>query len=1031
MRRKWLSGCLAVCVMAMSMVGLPLAAEASPQEAASTTDVDKNGDVHKHTARFNVNAVSLGNAVYYLADDIVMSWQKTIPVNGHATLCLNGHKLDVNGKYLTFTIAKNASLTICDCSTVETKGHINDAGLWEEGESQGNANSANLTGGIITGINGDASFVKCEGTVRFESGNIAGNSINERHGFLVSNHGGTVILDGGTIAGNKGAAMMVADDKSYGHVESGKINNNVADKFVLKNEGALTVRGGELSENKSNLGLIGNTSTGTLLLGGSPIIKDNIGDGNHHTIFLAEKPLVILDGFHPERVIGVGMEHPEVFTKDWNTHMPGSHPAEYFYSEQPGYSISQNDSGEGLFVAGDTYPIIYKDLGGGTFSGELPEGAVKIHQLGTATVLPEPTKNGYVFKGWYTDYTGNGAPLTEIAETYNQTPVVYAKWVKAVQAPTITKDCSDVHMTQGDEALLLVDVQAEKDATVNYQWYQTNSVNDHQNGTAVAGATTNRLTIGRDKPAGTYYYYCVVTASRDGLSASTTSKVATVVVNKPALQAPSITEQPKNLTLDYGAEESLSVQATSPTEDALSYQWYQTADKNSTINGTAIDGATQSTLTVGKDAKPGSYYYYCVVTASRDGLSASTTSKVATVVVNKPALQAPSITEQPKNLTLDYGAEESLSVQATSPTDDALSYQWYQTADKNSTTNATTINGATQSTLTVGKDAKPGSYYYYCVVTASRDTQQLTTTSSIATVTVNKPSTPPSKPNPQPPVQNPGETVTHPDGSVTTTVTKPNGTTVATTVSPNGDKLILTTYPEGSVEVAVSGTTPRVVTVPVKDVSAGTVPLVTDCNGKQTVVQRSVVTAEGVVLSVNDGDVIEFLHKVPSFADVPDAHWAKDAVVFAWARGLLVGVDDTHFAPEALTTRAMIWSILSRMEGVPSVGGEHWYQPGQEWAMENGVSDGTMPEASITREQLAAMLYRYAGSPDAKGNLSGYRDASMVNDWAKDAMIWAVDEGIVAGMTDDTLVPQGTATRAQTAAMLERFISWQLGVQIK
>ncbi len=510
---------------------------------------------------------------------------------------------------------------------------------------------------------------------------------------------------------------------------------------------------------------------------------------------------------------------------------------------------------------------------------------------------------------------------------------------------------------------------------MSYQWYRAADKNSTINGTSIDGATQSTLTVGKDAKPGSYYYYCVVTASRDTQQLTTTSSIATVTVNKPDLQAPIITEQPTDLTLAYGAEGDLSVKASSPTDDVLSYQWYRAADKNSTTNGTAINGAT--------------------------------------------------------DLTLAYGAEGDLSVKASSPTDDVLSYQWYRAADKNSTTNGTAINGATKPTLTVGKNAKPGSYYYYCVVTASRDTQQLTTTSSIATVTVNKPSTPPSKPNPQPPVQNPGETVTHPDGSVTTTVTKPNGTTVATTVSPNGDKLILTTYPEGSVEVAVSGTTPRVVTVPVKDVSAGTVPLVTDCNGKQTVVQRSVVTAEGVVLSVNDGDVIEFLHKVPSFADVPDAHWAKDAIVFAWARGLLVGVDDTHFAPEALTTRAMIWCILSRMEGVSSVGGEHWYQPGQEWAMANGVSDGTMPEASITREQLAAMLYRYAGSPDAKGNLSGYRDASMVNDWAQDAMIWAVDEGIVAGMTADTLVPQGTATRAQTAAMLERFISWQLGVQTK
>jgi hypothetical protein len=108
------------------------------------------------------------------------------------------------------------------------------------------------------------------------------------------------------------------------------------------------------------------------------------------------------------------------------------------------------------------------------------------------------------------------------------------------------------------------------------------------------------------------------------------------------------------------------------------------------------------------------------------------------------------------------------------------------------------------------------------------------------------------------------------------------------------------------------------------------------------------------------------------------------------------------------------------MDGVDTSTGSTWYEKGMAWAVEKEISDGTNGTASVTREQLVTMLYRYAGSPDATGSLAGFADASSVSAYAKDAMTWAVANGIVTG-SNGNLDPQGNASRAQVAAILQRY----------
>lgn len=161
------------------------------------------------------------------------------------------------------------------------------------------------------------------------------------------------------------------------------------------------------------------------------------------------------------------------------------------------------------------------------------------------------------------------------------------------------------------------------------------------------------------------------------------------------------------------------------------------------------------------------------------------------------------------------------------------------------------------------------------------------------------------------------------------------------------------------------------------------------------------------------------------FGDVTKDDWYYNAVLYVYENGLMNGTGSGVFAPNANTTRGMIVTILARQEGVDTSKGETWYEAGRQWAMENGISDGTDMDGQITREQLAAMLYRYAnrkGYDTAKSiSLEGYADGGKVSPWAASAMQWAVAEGLVQG-SDNQLTPAAPATRAQVATILMRFL---------
>ncbi len=163
------------------------------------------------------------------------------------------------------------------------------------------------------------------------------------------------------------------------------------------------------------------------------------------------------------------------------------------------------------------------------------------------------------------------------------------------------------------------------------------------------------------------------------------------------------------------------------------------------------------------------------------------------------------------------------------------------------------------------------------------------------------------------------------------------------------------------------------------------------------------------------------------FYDVPTSAWYYTAVKYVYDNKLMDGVDTYTFAPNATLTRAMVWTIIARMSGVDTTGGNTWYAKAQEWVITNGISDGENPTAAITREQLVTMLYRYAQikgydvSVGENTNILSYVDATSISEYAVAAFQWACGSGLTEGDENGALTPLATATRAQAAAMIMRF----------
>ena len=220
---------------------------------------------------------------------------------------------------------------------------------------------------------------------------------------------------------------------------------------------------------------------------------------------------------------------------------------------------------------------------------------------------------------------------------------------------------------------------------------------------------------------------------------------------------------------------------------------------------------------------------------------------------------------------------------------------------------------------------------------------------------------------------------------------------------------------------ASAGATITITAEPDEGYSVGRV-VVTGPDGRLDVTR---VNATTYTFKMPEGDVeveVEFVsgEEALPFTDVTAGAWYYDAVSYVYFNGMMEGDSATTFNPDGTMTRAMFWAVLGRIDGA-SITGSNWAEAAREWAVTNGVSDGENASGLVTREQMVTMLWRYAGEPESSYSLSAYSDAASVSDWAEEAMSWALENGIIEGMTATTLEPQSTATRAQCATIFMRY----------
>lgn len=207
------------------------------------------------------------------------------------------------------------------------------------------------------------------------------------------------------------------------------------------------------------------------------------------------------------------------------------------------------------------------------------------------------------------------------------------------------------------------------------------------------------------------------------------------------------------------------------------------------------------------------------------------------------------------------------------------------------------------------------------------------------------------------------------------------------------------------------------VEIPVSNATPGTVAVLVHPDGTEELLKDSIPTENGIQLTVNDGATVKIVDNSKNFIDTQD-HWAKDAIDFVSARGLVNGMTATSYAPNNSTTRAQLWTILARQNDADLTGGATWFENAQNWAKTKGISDGTNPNGTINRAQMVTMLWRAAGQPVA-GGAASFTDVSADSYYAQ-AVSWAVENGITTGVGGGRFDPAATCTRAQIAAFLAR-----------
>ena len=444
------------------------------------------------------------------------------------------------------------------------------------------------------------------------------------------------------------------------------------------------------------------------------------------------------------------------------------------------------------------------------------------------------------------------------------------------------------------------------------------------------------------------------------------------------LTTPTISTQPTGQTVTEGNTASFTVEANG---DNLSYQWQQSADNGQSWPD--IDGATNDTYSIeATTISMSGYQYRCVVTGS-GGVSVISQTATLTVQAKPASVPVTGVTLDKTTLELFTGGSETLT--ATVQPEDATNKNvtWSSSDGAVATVDANgNVTAVAPGTAAITVTTDDGNKTAVCTVTVSKRSSSGSSGGSD------------SEPSYSPILETEGE------GTVKVDPRTP-GQGDAVTVTPTPDR----GWDVGSVTV-------------------------TDRNGREIDVterRNSTWTFEQPRGRVTIAVTFVPAGGTAPFADVPEGHWAEAAIRYVWENGLMNGTSAASFNPGGTVSRQQVWMILARMAGADPAD----MAAAKAWAVAGGISDGTSPGGAVTRQQFAALLYRFAVmmgydvSVGESTNILSYADAFDAAEYAIPALQWACGAGIIHGTGDgSTLSPQGTATRAQAAVMLERFCEW-------
>lgn len=522
------------------------------------------------------------------------------------------------------------------------------------------------------------------------------------------------------------------------------------------------------------------------------------------------------------------------------------------------------------------------------------------------------------------------------------------------------------------------------------------------------------------------------------------NSVGNVIVQEVPIK--SITAENPTPTAEYGKTSEVTLTAIikeSSKEGTFSCQWYK-------IGGTSIpvEGATSSTYQLPSDLNAGTYLYRLTVT--KDGYQKSCDFNVT---VTKAT---PTGTPKYTAITTNGKTLKDAALTAEGGTFSVPGHvQWVEEKE------------GQLVEMDVFTEVKANTAYTWKFVPTDTDNYNSLT----GTITLwHKSSSGSSSGSVTPGTKT--DTVKNPDGSTTKTETKADGSKTETTTASSGggstgitvtktdakgnttteasaklsDRDVKEAQEKGeAVTVPVKGiaaakdanaatkikidvpnnANKTTVEIPVENVTSGTVAVIVHEDGTEELVKDSKPTEHGVQLELSGSTTVKIIDNSKTFDDTKD-HWSRDEVNFVAARELFNGVGGNQFGVSQPMTRGMVNTVLARLADVDTTPGQGqaWYEVGTDWAKKNGISDGTNPTAPVTREQLATLLYRYAGSPSVSGTLHA-ADAASVSDYAEDALLWANQNGIVNGVGSNTIAPKDNAQRAQVAAMLARYLQNQ------